>query len=207
MITAKAVSICVLLAFSISMACADTEVTRQHTFDGTDIGSLRLDISVGTVRVEPSDTGNVEVSLTVSAEDGRWFRRTPNVDNLDLRSSHQGDRLRLSFNEKNVKTEWLIKVPDLNQLDVELGVGTIDVAMATFGMFIDVGVGTIDLQADASEIDTVDLSVGVGDTQVFGGDNIQSHRAMVSSETSALGKGSHAIKARAGVGDVTAELL
>ncbi|MEX0739002.1 MAG: hypothetical protein WD071_06655 [Pseudohongiella sp.] len=207
MITIKAASICLILAFSISMACADTEVTREHAFQGHDIGSLRLDISVGTVRVEPSDSDDIEVSLTISADDDRWFRRTPDVDNMDLRSTQQGDRLRLSFKEKNVNTEWLVKVPNLDQVDIELGVGTVEVFMATFGMYVDVGVGTIDLQASASEIDTVDLSVGVGDTQVYGGEQTENQRAMVSSETSALGKGVHAIKARAGVGDVTAKLL
>ncbi len=207
MITTKAVSVILLLAFSISMACADTEVTRQHTFEGHDIGSLRFDISVGTLRVEPSDTDNIEVSLTITAEDRGWFRRTPDVEKLDLRSSRQGDRLRLSFNEKNVKTEWVVKVPDLDQLDIELGVGTVDVFMATFGITADLGVGTINLQVEASEVDTVDLSVGVGDTQILGGHNTESHRAMVSSETSAMGSGPHLIKARAGVGDVTAELL
>jgi hypothetical protein len=207
MLTTKAASICLLLAFSISIACADTEVTRQHTFNGDDIGSIRFDINVGTLQVEPSDTGDIEVSMTISAEQRGWFGRTPDINNMDLRSSQQGDRLRLSFNEKNVKTEWLVKVPDLDQVDIKLGVGTVEVHMPTFAVYVDLGVGTINLQANASEIDTVDLSVGVGDTQVFGGNNTESHRAMVSSETSALGNGAYVIKARAGVGDVTAELL
>lgn len=207
MITIKAASITLLLAFSISMALADTEVTRNHTFQGDEITSLRLDISVGTLRVEPSDTNEIEVTMVVSAEKKGWFRRTPDVEKMDLRSSRQGQRLRLGFNEKNVKTDWLVKVPDLDQLDIDLGVGTVDVYMATFGMAVNLGVGTINLQANASDVDTVDLSVGVGDTQVRGGRQTESQRALVSSETSALGTGANAIRARAGVGDITAELL
>lgn len=207
MITTKAASITLLLAFSISMALADTEATRHHTFEGAEISSLRLNISVGTLRVEPSHTDDIEVTMVISAEKKGWLRRTPDVEKMDFRSSLQGHRLRLGFNEKNVKTDWLVKVPDLDQLDIDLGIGTVDVYMATFSMAVNLGVGTINLQANASDVDTVDLSVGVGDTQVRGGRRTESQRALVSSETSALGTGSNAIRARAGVGDITAELL
>lgn len=208
MITKKAASIILLLAFSISIACADTQVSRYHEFDADDIHSLRIDARVGTILVEPSTSGKLEVELTITDEDGGgWFSRAPDIDNMDLRSRRSGDQLRLSFNEDKVKGEWVIKVPSLDHLDVELGVGTIKVYMAQFGIVADVGVGTIELQANKSDIGTVDLSVGVGDTHIKGGTNTESRRAMVSSESSASGSGSLSIRARAGVGDVNAELI
>lgn len=208
MITKKAASIILLLAFSISMACADTQVSRYHEFDANDIGTLRIDARVGTILVEPSTSGKFEVELTITDEDnGGWFRRAPDVDAMDLRSRQNGDQLRLSFNEDKVKGEWVIRVPSLEQLDVELGVGTIKVYMAQFGIVADVGVGTIELQANKSDIGVVDLSVGVGDTHIKGGSDTESRRAMVSSESSASGNGSLSIRARAGVGDVQAELI
>lgn len=208
MITKKAASIIVLLAFSISMACADTQVSRYHEFDANGIDTLRIDARVGTIEVEPSTSGKVEVELTITDEDsGGWFSRSPDIDNMDLRSRQSGDQLRLSFNEDKVKGEWVIRVPPLDQLDVELGVGTIKVYMAQFGIVADVGVGTIELQANESDIGSVDLSVGVGDTHIKGGRNSESRRAMVSSESSASGDGALTIRARAGVGDVQAELI
>jgi hypothetical protein len=208
MITKKAASIIVLLAFSISMACADTQVSRYHEFDANGIETLRIDARVGTIAVEPSTSGKFEVELTITDEDsGGWFSRTPDIDNMDLRSRQSGDQLRLSFNEDKVKGEWVIRVPSLEQLDVELGVGTIKVHMAQFGIVADVGVGTIELQANEADIGSVDLSVGVGDTHIKGGHNAESRRAMVSSESSASGDGALTIRARAGVGDVQAELI
>lgn len=208
MITKKAASIIVLLAFSISMACADTQVSRYHEFDANGIDTLRIDARVGTIEVEPSTSGKFEVELTITDEDsGGWFSRSPDIDNMDLRSRQSGDQLRLSFNEDKVKGEWVIRVPPLDQLDVELGVGTIKVYMAQFGIVADVGVGTIELQANESDIGSVDLSVGVGDTHIKGGRNSESRRAMVSSESSASGDGALTIRARAGVGDVQAELI
>jgi len=190
------------------MACADTQVSRYHEFSANGIDTLRIDARVGTIQVEPSTSGKFEVELTITDEDNRgWFSREPDIDNMDLRSRQRGDQLRLSFNEDKVKGEWVIRVPSLDQLDVELGVGTIKVYMAQFGIVADVGVGTIELQANESDIGTVDLSVGVGDTHIKGGHNAESRRAMVSSESSASGDGSLSIRARAGVGDVQAELI
>ncbi|MBC54817.1 MAG: hypothetical protein CMQ34_13390 [Gammaproteobacteria bacterium] len=208
MITKKAASIILLLAFSISMACADTQVSRYHEFDAGEIDTLRIDARVGTIQVEPSTSGKFEVELTITDEDGGgWFRRSPDLDNMDLRSRRNGDQLRLSFSEDKVKGEWIVRVPSLEQLDVELGVGTIKVLMAHFGIVADVGVGTIELQAQKTDIGSVDLSVGVGDTHINGGTDTESRRAMVSSETTAYGTGSKSIRARAGVGDVQAELI
>lgn len=208
MITKKAASIILLLAFSISMACADTQVSRYHEFDAGEIDTLRIDARVGTIQVEPSSSGKFEVELIITDEDqGGWFRRAPDLESMDLRSRQNGDQLRLSFNEDKVKGEWVIRVPALDQLDIELGVGTIKAYKAQFGIVADVGVGTIELQANESDIGSVDLSVGVGDTHIKGGHDTESRRAMVSSESSASGTGTLTINARAGVGKVEVELL
>lgn len=208
MITKKAAAVIVMLAFSISIACADSQVSRYHEFDAGNIDTLRIDARVGTVQVEPSSSGKFEVELIITDEDGGgWFRRAPDITDMDLRARHNGDLLRLSFNEDKVKGEWIVRVPELAQLDIELGVGTIKVYMAKFGIVADVGVGTIELEADKSDIGTVDLSAGVGDTHIRGGTDTESRRAMVSSESSASGTGSSAIRARAGVGDVQADLI
>lgn len=209
MITKKTASILVLLAFSISMACADTEVTRHHDFEASHTGSVRIDARVGTIHVEPSETGNIEVELVISEEDQRgWFQRSPDITDMDLNSQQRGDQLRLSFTEKNVKTDWVVKVPSsLEQLDIELGVGEVDVRGADFGMYVDVGVGSVTLQAAENKTGAVDLSVGVGDTIIRGGRSTESRRALISSETSAQGNGDYAVKARAGVGKVEVELM
>lgn len=209
MITKKTASILVLLAFSISMACADTKVTRHHDFEASQTGSVRIDARVGTIHVEPSDSGNIEIELVISEEDQRgWFRRSPDITAMDLNSQQRGDQLRLSFTEKNVKTDWVVRLPSgLEQLDIELGVGEVDVRAAEFGMYVDVGVGSVNLQAMEARTGRVDLSVGVGDTIIRGGSSTESRRALVSSETSARGNGDHAVKARAGVGKVEIELM
>lgn len=208
MITKKAAAVILMLAFSISIACADSQVSRYHEFAADNIDTLRIDARVGTIQVEPSSSGKFEVELIITDDDGGgWFRRAPDISDMDLRARHHGEQLRLSFNEDKVKGEWIVKVPGLLQLDIELGVGTIKVSMAQFGIIAEVGVGTIELQASKSDISTVDLAAGVGDTQIRGGADTESRRAMVSSESSALGTGSLSIRARAGVGDVQAELI
>ena len=79
--------------------------------------------------------------------------------------------------------------------------------MAQYGIVAEIGVGTIELQASKSSIGSVDLSAGIGDTGIKGGTDTDNHRAMVSSETTAFGDGAMSIRARAGVGEVRAELM
>jgi len=205
MISLKVASIFFLLAFSISLTSADE--TRIHEFDTNDISALRIDARVGTIIVEPSRSGKLEVELHISNEKKRrWFSGTPDFTSMDLKSSQRGSRLRLSFDDKNVKTDWVVRVPDIQQIEIELGVGTVEMYGIAAAFITDVGVGTIDIRTPANSAGLVELSVGVGETTIRGGTSVNNRRTLVSSQASALGQGNSAIRAEVGVGSIEVTL-
>jgi hypothetical protein len=205
MISLKTASIFFLLAFSISLASADE--TRTHEFDASDVDTLRIDARVGMIIVEPSRSGKFEVELLISNEKKRrWFSRTPDTSSMDLKSSQRGSQLRLSFDHKDVKTDWVVRVPDILQIEIELGVGTVETYGIAAAFITDVGVGTIDIRTPADSAGLVELSVGVGETAIRGGTSVNNRRSLVSSQASALGQGNSAIRAEVGVGSVEVTL-
>jgi hypothetical protein len=206
MISVKTTAVFILLAFSISLASA--EESRFHEYDYNNVDTLSISARVGTVIVEPSTSGKFEVELHISDENNpRWFRRSPDTSRMDLNSVRRGNELRLNFDHKDVKTDWVVRVPELGRIDIELGVGTVEVLDLAAGINADVGVGTIEIRTPVDSAGVVDLSVGVGDTVINGGNNRNSRRALVSSESSAMGQGNNTVKARVGVGSIEVELL
>ena len=201
----QTLSVFILLAFSISMACA--EETRQHTFDAQDFRTLEIRNTVGEVFIESSESDQVELRLIISEQGERgWFRRKPDISTMDIRSSSRTDKLSLTFEEKNAKTEWYLKVPTHLSLAIQQGVGTIEVSNLQNNADIELGVGTVEVTAAADVIGAIDLNAGVGDTSITGARDRSQRRALVSSTSSAYGDGTRSVKADVGVGDVTVSL-
>jgi len=206
MISAKTATLLLVLAFSISIASA--EELRFHEYDYSNIDTLSISAKIGTITVEPSTSGKFEVELLISDEKNRrWFRRLPDTSAMDVNSVRRGNDLRLSFDHKDVKTDWVVRVPEIDRIHIELGVGTIEVMDIASAINADVGVGTIEIHTPANSAGVVDLSVGVGDTVITGSSNNNSRRALVSSESTALGQGNKTVKARVGVGSIEVKLL
>lgn len=206
MISTKIISTCLLLALSISVACADE--VRHHTFDGSEISSLNLDVRVGTVVIAPSLSGDIEVELRIEQNGGLgwWFRSKPDIADMDLDSRVRNTQLSLSMDEKNVNTDWIIKVPPLTKLEIDLGVGTVEIEGLATSMDIDVGVGSVEIDTPITSAGNISLNAGVGDTKVRGASEQNNRRAIVSSETDAEGSGSNDIRVNVGVGDVLVRL-
>lgn len=205
MISAKTATLLLVLAISISMASA--EELRFHEYDDSNTDTLSISAKIGTT-VVPSTLGKLKVELLISDErNRRWFRRLHDTSAMDVNSVRRGNDLRLSFDHKDVKTDWVIRVPKIDRIDIELGVGTIEVMDIASAINADVGVGTIEVHTLANSAGVVDLFVGVGDTVITGSSNINSRRALVSSENTAIGQGDKTVKARVGVGSIEVKLL
>lgn len=195
-----------LLALAAPVA-AQENVVRHHTFDANDIDSLHLEYRVGTLTLESSNSDNIEIELTIKPERGTsWFRRSPNLEDMDLRSRDRNNRLSIEFDEKNVNTDWVVRLPALQFLEIEIGVGTIKGYLPPAETEIDLGVGSIELVANRSTTGSINLSVGVGDTSILGSTDRESSRAFVSSESSGAGDGNQSITIEAGVGDIILSL-
>lgn len=203
-----------LLCLLASTALADPgdSVERHYVYDVSQVDELRIDFRVGKLRIEPATGDSVEVDLRIKAENGGgwwplpFFRSRPDLSGMELKSRSRGRHLWLSFNEKNVRTDWVLRLPRMADLRIRSGVGVVQGELPSMPADIDLGVGEIELSLPAGTAGLIDLSAGVGETRIRGGRDNESRRAIVSSEASALGDGEHRLRARVGVGEVTVDL-
>jgi hypothetical protein len=196
-----------LLALTSAMAAAQEQVTRHHHFDTTDVDRLIIDFRVGTIRLESSDSNQIDIELTIKPENNRsLFRRSPDIQSMDL-SHHSGPgTLRIGFDGNNVRTDWVIRLPALAYLEIDGGVGTIEGDLPSAAVDINLGVGAVDLVAHRTSTGAIDLDARVGDTSLSGNASETQRRALVSSSSSGHGRGEHRTRIRVGVGDVSLHL-
>jgi hypothetical protein len=205
--TRAILAVLLLVALATMMAAANDSVERLHSFDASGIERLTVEHGVGSILLVPADGGNIEVELRIEPQqNGGWFRRTPDVSDMDLESRMRGDRLTLSFKEKNVSSHWVIRLPALRELSMNTGVGEVSGRLPPMAATVHVGVGSVHLEAERATAGAIDLSAGVGDTRITGGAETEQRRAFVSSESSGRGDGENAIWIKVGVGDAAVQL-
>ncbi len=199
-----------LLALTSAMAAAQEHVVRHHEFDTTNVDRLILEFRVGTIQLETSTSDRIEVELTIKRENSRGlFRRNPDIQSMDLSHRSSQNTLRLGFDESNVRSDWVIRLPAMAYLEIDGGVGTVEGNLPAGAVDINLGVGAADLVASLASTGAIDLDARVGDTSLSGlsgnEDNTE-RRALVSSKSSGHGRGDHRVRINVGVGDVSLHL-
>ncbi len=206
MISKRICAVVIIMAFGMSMAFADEK--RSYQFDVSKISTLKVDLSIGSIVVEHSDTESIDIEMTLSGEGSRWFRRSADLSKMDLDSDIRGSELTISFDEKGAKADLHIRLPATSELHINLGVGTVELLLAQSDLIeVDLGVGTIEIDMLKEFAGDITLSAGVGETTAKGADNVTTSRAFVSSDLSARGVGATPIQGNVGVGSASISLL
>jgi hypothetical protein len=194
-----------ILAATGNTAVAD-EVRRSHRFDATGIQHLHIEHRAGDLVLAPAEGDQIEVELRITPDED-WLDRKGDVADLDLASSVRGDRLTLSFGERNVHSQMLVRLPSLKQLTIDATAGEVQGTLPPMETEVLLGAGTVDLAFDRSSTGRVDLRARVGDTAVRGTPNAETNRVLlVGSRSSAAGEGSHRVQARVRAGNVRVAL-
>lgn len=126
---------------------------------------------------------------------------------MDLTSFVRGDRLTLSFRERKVLAQMLVRLPSLKRLTIEAGAGEVQGTLPPMATKVRLGAGKVDLDFDLSSAGRVDLKARIGDTVVLGADNVETNRVLlVGSTSSGAGLDSLPAEARVRAGDVRVDL-
>lgn len=193
-----------------ALADASGKVERHYEFDVSDIRELHIEASVGSVRIEPAAGDTVTVDLVIEAESATswipFLGRDRDVSGMELEHRVRGRELWLHFDENHVTTDWVVRLPALEALRVDLGVGVIEGELPDMPADLDLGVGSVEVAAAAASVGRVDLDAGVGDTRIRGASGTDDRSALVGSESSGSGEGDHPIRISVGVGDVSLDI-
>lgn len=198
-----------LLAFGLaltamSMASAASSKREFFEFDANDLDRLELEISVGEIDIEIYDGEIIELDLRLEA-DRNWFSlRRPNVDDIELDQRQMGSKLYLGIDRDNLEQTWRMRVPRRLALEIELGIGDLDIDGLVNDLQLDIGVGAARIDVASENYAEITARAGVGDALVRGfergADN--ERRALVGADAYYVGEGEHEIHAEVGVGDV-----
>ena len=207
------VLILVLLAAAGPGFADSTVRTLEETLDVTGRRSVGFDGTVGEVKVVgvDGDSARATVHLRCEREGDDTCREA--AEKVDLRVRLRGDRVQFDIEDwpklhnKRISFEARLEVPRHLALEIDMGVGEIDVRGMEDDVEIDVGVGEITVEAREAVVGHVELDTGVGEARVHVGDRTIDGSGFVGSHlTWKNGPGDARIEVDSGVGEIDVTL-
>ena len=172
---------------------------EEDSFSVGESSSLVVESFVGNITVRPGAGGSIQIKAT------KWAAREDDLRLVNVEMSKLSGLVKIKTDKPasidNVSVDIEITAPSGTNIDIDLGVGSIDyVNRPGGGCFFNTGVGSIklDLPADINVI--VDLATGVGSINIdFNVEGEVSQKTV----NGTIGDGDEGeIRARTGVGDI-----
>lgn len=183
-------------------ADATEEKHLQADYTASTATELILDVKVGTIYFERTQGDVISVNVRAYQDDSSFFKKKGRVSDAELVAHQNGNELKLKIkNDDDIKVDWYIKVPQIQSLVTDLGVGSIDGELWTSSMVIDVGVGAVNLEL-FGDYGTIKTDVGVGDSKIKGTGQIENNRFLMTAKSRASSTGAALISISTGVGDI-----
>ncbi len=174
--------------------------------------AVRLDLSVGEIRIQGADIDRVEAELQVECRWGSDEDCERLLEKVEL-ESRSTERRRIvevvsdsSWRKTKLEIEGDFRVPRGAALEVDMGVGELEVEGVERDLIVDLGVGEVMIRMPASKVGSVGLDAGVGEAELIGsGGRIEGRRSLlVGSEIYwDEGEGQARVRVDVGVGEIT----
>ena len=201
------------LATAAHAGSRSREISRSFALEEARI--LRLDLSVGEIRIEGADIDEVEADLRIECRWGSDDDCDRLLEKVDLAYRTTSRRLIIeiesdsSWRKTKLEIEGDFRVPRGAALEVDMGVGELTIEGVTGDLSADLGVGDLSIRIPASAVRSVGLDAGVGEAELYGaGTYVEGRRSMlVGSEVFwDAGEGEARVRADVGVGEATVYL-
>jgi hypothetical protein len=183
---------------------AEDTRTIEQSFNIENSTELEIDFPVGSLEMTSYDGDQIQVTIRLEPKnhDG-WFTGKVDLSAVKLQSTRQRQELSLAIDDDNLEQTWEVKVPKSMSLDVEVGVGKIEIQALENTADVEVGVGKVRIDTAIDDFKQVNLESGVGKTSLSGFvGKAQSHKKMVSSQTEYFGSGQYNLEVEVGVGNI-----
>lgn len=192
-------------AFSTS-AMASEEITLKDTFPLTATGTLHLEVPVGEINLKTHEGDDIQVKVDIKPQNDSWFGDGDDIADADFEYTTKDGHLYLEIDKDKSVQSWTISMPRNANIDLDVGVGEINLNDVNADVLIDVGVGDVEVEVNHDNYATINLEAGVGDVELDGFTNAQWEKGMVGDTVRWNGSGSYKIDIEVGVGEVEVEL-
>lgn len=187
--------------------------TEPHTFPVTANHRVHIKFPVGELRVIPSDESRVRFDVRVRCR-GRADERCEELANrLVLESDDSGGTLYLKLEKypkwtnKGLTVMGELHLPRAMALQVEMGVGDLNIEGLEGDLDVDLGVGDADIRLPRVRAHHVSVETGVGEASIHGGGmNTRSSGFIGSHAVWSGDDGRSSVRLHVGVGDAAVQL-
>lgn len=184
-----------------SAAFAEDKVNLSHSITLAENATVSFEIAVGSIVIETWDKDVMELDIEVKEGDNGWFS-SADMDEVELDISGNNDDISLEIDVEDVVQKWHVKLPKTASIDIDLGVGEVDVELFERSASIDVGVGEVDLELASDNYREIELESGVGGADLDGFKGAERERNIVNESIRWRGEGKYDIEIEVGVGDI-----
>src|SRR5205814_3205053 len=171
---------------------------------------IRVEFPVGTLKIIPTDELRVRFDIKVRCRGTSDERCEEMANRLILNSDDTGGTLHLKlsrlthWNNHGLNVIGQLEVPRALAIDIEMGVGELDIAGLEGDIDVDLGVGDADIRASRTQASHVSVETGIGDAEIRGGGSGTRSRGFIGSHAMWTdGDGHAAVHLHVGVGDGT----
>ncbi len=200
------------LAATVASAGAHHEIREAFALDGA--SEVQIELEIGELVVETSDSGSVEVELRLRcrSDSPTCERQLERVEVVDERRS---ERLLVTFDgiskssSRRMEVDATIHMPADVELSVDMGIGELDITGPERDVYVDMGIGEVRLWLDESAVGAVYLDAGIGEATLYGtADHAESSRPfLIGSELEwEAGSGSAEVVVDLGIGEISVHL-
>jgi hypothetical protein len=201
-----------IVIFLAAPAQSDTIRSFERSFDASDLQRLVLDIPVAEMEIEGTSSNRIEAEVTVECE---WRKRNCEelAEEIDLVSRKWGDELTLEvegmkkWRSLGVSLDLRIRAPASLELELDVGVGDIEIYGFKNDVYVDIGVGEVDVEMDESRVRSVSLDTGLGEVQMsYTGGRLEAGGIFDNVLRWDEGSGPARLRLEAGVGEIDVRL-
>jgi hypothetical protein len=203
-------TLCVLTAAPV---CATVLETEPRTFPVAAHQRVRLEFPVGQLKVIPTDDARVRFDLRVRCHGDDESRCEELANRLVLDSDDEGNKLHLKLHKypkwhnHGMTVMGELRVPRSLAVQIEMGVGELDIDGIEGDLDVELGVGEAAIRATKAHAGHVSVETGIGDANIHGGgSDTESHGFIGSHATWTAGNGHSAVRLHVGVGEGTVRL-
>ncbi|MPY22743.1 hypothetical protein FM037_06705 [Shewanella psychropiezotolerans] len=153
------------LAVTSALADSAKSLSRTYAYDGQ---KVLLDMDIGSVKFIATDEQNIRVEVLVTPSESNWFSLWSSLDiddvELDVIEASKEIELKLT-DQDDVKQEWVVYLPRQAAVNLNVGVGQVEVLNMESSIDIDLGVGHAEIRHEML-YRSVSLESGVGEVSV-----------------------------------------
>ena len=155
--------------FAVPVTAATRTLSDTYPADGLE--RVSLEVGVGEVQVIATDGDEVELEVVLKPRRGGIFtsmrRAEEEVEEAELEVEAGGRELELRVNsdtqKRRFEEHWTLHMPARLEIELEIGVGEVEIRGLAGGVEIEAGVGDVFVDVSSGDIS---IELGVGDVDV-----------------------------------------